>query len=125
MNIKVLAACLLVAHLISAIFMLLVIIRQYGLSKKRVQRELIWFRRLLFLLACGIFFGNFSPIFIDSLTALGSVTRSTDRVNAIGVVYSVSNAFVFTLTAFLVWAVYRMAASTILIVDHEENHLVD
>lgn len=121
MDIRVLATVLLIGHLISAVFMAIVLVRQVRLFRLRAQDGLVWFRRILFVLALGIFFGNFIPIFIDALTIFNIVTRSTNRVNTIGIAYSVSNALVFALSALLIWILYRMAATTILIVEHDKE----
>lgn len=117
MDIKMLAALLLAAHLISTFFMALVLIRQMMLFKYRTQSQLVWFRRVLFVLALAIFFGNFIPIAIDTLTITSSVTRSTQHVNPIGIAYAVSNALVFSFSAILIWVTYKMAQRMVLIVE--------
>lgn len=121
MDIRILATFLLVGHLVSAIFILLVIIKQTKLFKAPADDGLRWFRWILFVLALAIFFGNFIPIAVDALTIFGNIKRSTNHVNAVGVFYSVSNALVFALSALLIWVMYRLAASTILVIPHNDN----
>lgn len=121
MDIRILAFTLLVGHLVSATFILLVIIKQIKLFRVRVQDGLRWFRLILFSLALAIFFGNFIPIAVDALTIFGSIKRSTNHVNTVGIFYSMSNALVFALSALLIWVMYKMAASTILTFPHDNE----
>ncbi len=121
MDIRVLAIVLLIGHLISAGFMVSVIRRQVGLFKMPVQKDVAKIRKFLFALAIGVLLGNFIPIIIDLLTIFNTVKRSTNHVNIVGIAYSLSNALVFALSALLIWLMYRMAASIVLITEHDKS----
>ncbi len=121
MDIRILAVLLVTGHLASAFFISRVLILQIPLFKARRYPELKWFRRILFTLALAIFIGNFIPILIDGLTIVDFVHRSTKHVNSVGVAYSISNALVFSLSALLIWFLYRLAARTLIIVDHDRS----
>lgn len=121
MDIRVLAWWLLLGRIVSTGFILLVISRQIGLFRRRIQPELIWFRRVLFGLALVILIGNMIPLMIDVVTIIGFVERSTNRVNPVGVAYALSNDGVAVFSAILVWIMYRMAARTLLIVEREKD----
>jgi len=121
MDIKTLAVVLLTAHLVSIVFIALVLVLQAKLFKKKVQPSLIGFRRLLFVLALVVFTGNLVPIGVDALTIFSLVERSSSTINPIGVAYSVSNAVVFGTSALLIWFLYRMAATTVLITERDKK----
>lgn len=117
MDIRTLAWFLLLGQIGSALFMSAVIARQVTLFGRKMQRDLIWFRRVLFLLALVIFVGNFIPMGIDIVTVLGLVTRSAHHINTVGLYYTGSNTLVAFTSSVLIWMLYRLAAKTILITE--------
>lgn len=121
MNIRTLAAILLSGQVFSAVFILLVIMRQLSLFKLPIQPGLEWFRRILFFLALTVFAGNLVPILIDIITIRRPEVRVVRHTNLIGVLYAASNTFVATTSAVLIWVMYRLAASTLIIVEHAKD----
>lgn len=121
MNLRTLAIILLSGQIFSAVFILLVLMRQLALFRLQVQPGLKWFRVVLFFLALTIFIGNLIPILIDILTIRTPGIRVVHHTNLIGVLYAASNTFVATASALLIWIMYRLAAKTILIVEHDKD----
>lgn len=121
MNIKTLAEILLTGQIFSAVFIFLVLVRQVALFRLRVQSGLEWFRRILFALALTIFLGNLVPIIIDIATIRQPAIRVVKHTNLIGLLYASSNTFASTMSALLIWIMYRLAAKTMLIVEHEKE----
>ena len=117
MDIRILAGVLLIAHLVSIVFITFVILRQRELFKAKIQPDLVRFRHLLFILALIIFAGNLIPIGVDTLTIIDLVQRSSNVINPVGVAYSASNAVVFVTSSLLIWFLYRMAATIVLIAE--------
>lgn len=117
MDIRTLAWFLLLGQIGSALFMSAVIARQVTLFGRQMQRDLIWFRRVLFALAMVIFLGNAIPMGIDVVTVLGFVTRSANHINTVGLYYTTSNTLVAFTSSVLIWMLYRLAAKTVLITE--------
>lgn len=107
----------------SAVFMFFVLRRQVRLFKLYITPELKVFRKILFLLAVVIFLGNLVPIIIDTLTVISHIHRSTNQVNTVGLLYAVSNTLTATMSALLIWIMYRMAAETLIIVEHDKQEV--
>ena len=110
MNIKIIAAILLIERLISAGFIIAVIRRQGRLLRVRVPEQLERFRQVLFGLSLVIFVGNFIPILIDTLTLFANL-QGRPNPSAIGIAYALSNATTAVLSSVLVWVIYRLARS--------------
>lgn len=109
MSIQTYALILLVIRILSDVFILLVLIKQFRLFKFQVDANLRLYRRALFILSLIIFFGNFVPILIDYLTAFSDLQRSVSTVRPISLWYSFSNATTAFLSAFTIWLLYVMA----------------
>lgn len=118
MDIKHVAAILLVGHLVSASFMIFVVRRQRALNKLPVNPELLPLRKTLGRLSMAVLIGNIIPIVIDILTILAhdSLHRE-DSPSIIGVTYAFSNVITAIVSSYLIWTLYKQAAKTVLIVD--------
>ena len=112
MDIKVLATILIIGHLVSVTFILLVLKKQYGLFKLSIDHNIKVFRRVLFFLSIAIFMGNIIPITVDGLTIFNHIQRSTNHVNAVGLWYSMSNMLTAIFSSLLIWTLYLLAART-------------
>lgn len=118
MDIKTIAAILLLGHIISASFMVLVVKRQLALSKLPIDPELLPFRKTLSRLSLAILIGNFIPIAIDILTIVTTDSLHREETPSVaGVIYAFSNAVTAVISAYLIWTLYKQAAKTVLIVD--------
>lgn len=119
MDIKLIAGIGFVVEVIASIFIFLVLVRQIKLFKHHVQEDLIWYRRILFIMSITIFVGSLLPMLIDLFTVFSLVRRTTDHVNLIGVVYFIANTLKSLLLSSLIWVLYRMAARTLINADIE------
>jgi hypothetical protein len=120
MDIKVLAAVVLVGQSISFILMATVLMKQLSLFKLYIEPELKRFRLALFLLALVIFLGNIVPTTISVLTLTDTVTRSVHHINLVGMFYSMTNTLVATFSSILIWLMYRLAKKTATLVEHDK-----
>lgn len=117
MDIKTLAVILVIGHLVSSGFIGVVIKRQFELFKITIDPGIVVFRKILFCISIAIMAGNLYPIFIDIATILSKVHRSTNHVNMVGLIYTLSNMLTAIMSAILVWALYLFAARTLKIRD--------
>lgn len=109
MDIKQLALLMLAGHMVSVIFMLLVIKTQWGLFKKIIEEDLKPFRNRLYTLSVLILIGNLIPIAIDLLTLFFPLPRPLS-VSPVSVFYALSNAYLAAAApAIAIWTIYRMA----------------
>lgn len=109
MNIQLLAFLLLVGRLISDLFIILVLIRQWKIRKIPTHPRLSNLRRVLTLLAVLVFIGNLYPLFLDAYTLLDASIRTTRNVNLVGVFYSLDNNLTFMFASILIWTLYKLA----------------
>lgn len=109
MDIQLYAAILLTTRIVSLFLMGSVLKRQLELFKLPIDKEIRNYRIILFLLAVAIFAGNIVPALIDLLTILGEITRSTNKINGVGLVYSLAWALTSLLSAILIAWLYRMS----------------
>lgn len=107
MDIHILAFILLVCRIVSVIFMGSVLLKQFKLFGTDESRDVVIFRRVLFILALIIFLGQFVPILIDIATLVANAKRTNP--NILGVAYGLSNAFTALLSSIAFWLVYRIA----------------
>lgn len=120
MDIKEVASILLIGRLVSATFISLVIKRQLALFKKPIDPGLVGFRRILFFLSLAVLVGNIIPIVLDVATILaGDSLHREDSPSLVGVSYAFSNCITSAISAILIWTMYRQAAKTVILVDHE------
>lgn len=118
MDIKHVAAILLVGHIVSAAFMVFVVRRQRALTKLPVNPELMPLRRTLGRLSMAVLIGNIIPILIDILTIIAHDSlKREDSPSLVGMTYAFSNAITAAVSAYLIWTLYKQAAKTVLIVD--------
>lgn len=110
MNIKVIAAILLVERLLAVTLMLFVVRKQLSLFKRRADQEIHRFRKLLFALALVITASNFIPIVIDALTLFANL-EYRDNPQPIGILYAISNATTAVISAAALLAIYRLAGN--------------
>jgi len=110
MDIRYLASILLALHLISGVFIALVIKRQWGLFKDMIDHSLLVYRKVLFALSCVIFLGNLNPILINLQTILFGPGARPAKLQPISISYAVSNAVVAMISAILIFILYKMAA---------------
>ena len=120
MNIKTLAAIVLVGQFTSVVLMGFVIKRQLDLFKYSIEKEVRVFRRILFLLALVAFTGHLIPMTISILTLTGGITRSVQTINFAGMIYSITNTLVATASAILIASLYRLAKATAIIVEEDK-----
>jgi hypothetical protein len=106
MDTKTIALILLFGRLVSVMFIVLVIYKQFKLLHVRDVSMRDQRRNLLFL-SLVLFLGNFIPIVIDSLTLLSEVSRS--KPTTAGVAYGLSNCGTSILSSFSLWVIYRYA----------------
>lgn len=119
MDIKLYAAILLVARLISMGFIFAVIVKQLALFKLPFEREeelspeyrkkLKYYRATLFVLAITAFVGNLLPAGIDVLTIFADLDRTSRTVKPISLVYTMTWAIISIVTNFLIWRLYYLS----------------
>lgn len=117
MDIKQLAAILLVGRLISDFFIVLVLRRQWKLRKTKTHPRLMAYRKILALLAVLIFIGNIYPLVLDALTLSITNLRSTNTVNPVGVFYSLDNNLTFMFASILIYVLYKLSDTVIEIAE--------
>ena len=121
MNIRTLSAVLLVGQILSVGFIFRVLQLQYGLFKTRIQSDLLLVRRTLFFLALVILLGNVIPLMLDIFTVFDNLRRGVSTVNLAGIFYTISNTLTLTVSAILIWQLYRMAAKVLIVVEHDKD----
>lgn len=118
MDIKHIAAILLLGRLVSVFFMAFVVKRQRALLKLPIDPSLAPFRRTLNRLSIAVLIGNVIPIILDASTILSAnALEREDTPSTIGVMYAFSNCITSALSAYLIWKLYKQAEKTVLIVD--------
>lgn len=106
-DVKVLAATLLLGHVLALVVVVLVLSRQIKILRGKPDPTLQIGRLVLLALAVVIGLGNLVPIAIDAAVILGSVTRA--KPSHLGVLYALSNVFTLILSASAVLALYVIA----------------
>lgn len=109
MNIQVLASLLLIGRLVSDVFIVMVIRKQWKIRKTRTHPRLMAIRRVLTLLAILVFVGNIYPLLLDAYTLYNSSVRTSQSVNLVGVAYSLDNNLTFMFATILIWTLYRLS----------------
>lgn len=119
-SIQFIALCLLIARVISVVFIVAVLLRQWRLFKLPIdfslvpgissmeKRSVYRVRRILFTLSVIILLGNMIPILIDTITLFYNPDRPTN-VKTISVAYAFSNAITAMLSSIMIWALYKLA----------------
>lgn len=119
MDIKLYAAILLAARLISMVFTGAVIIMQLGLFRFPIEGEADMsedkrkrvrvYRKVLFGLAVAAFVSNIVPAVVDILTLFDMLDRSSRVVQPASLVYTMTWAGSSILTSILLWSLYYMS----------------
>jgi hypothetical protein len=105
MTVQRIAIILLIMRIISVSFIILVIKRQYGLFKLRIDTQLVQFRMVMFILGHIFLLGNVLPIITDVYYAFFHISKEVNLL----VYYAISNALTSLVAAFLLWNIYRIA----------------
>lgn len=128
MSIQALAFMLLIGHILSLIFIILVIKKQWRLLKLPVaggdSETVRHFRRMFFFLSLAIVAGNVIPVIIDTLTLFVETGRPA-QLKPISVAYAFSNMTTAVVSAFLIWMMYRIASRSNLETIKEHGRLED
>lgn len=109
MNIQTLALLLLIGQLISEIFIISVLRRQWQIRKSRTHPRLIQIRRVLMLLALLVFLGNLYPMALDAIKLFYPGVRTTQTINPAGAFYAISTNLTFMFASILIWLLYKLA----------------
>ncbi len=109
MDIVLLAFLLLIGRVVSEIFIVLVLKRQWQIRKTRTHPRLMQMRKVLSLLAILVFIGNLYPLWLDLYTLFNPGIRTSQTVNAAGVAYSLDNNLTFMFASILIWTLYKLA----------------
>lgn len=119
-SIELYAGILLVVRLISMWFMYKVLRKQWSLFQFDIPAHIRNYRRVLFILALVIFFGNVTPALIDVVTIMQSEIRQASTVTLISVLYTFSASGTALASAFLIWLLYRLAAEEAQTIEEEK-----
>lgn len=120
LDIKVIAAILLVLRLIAVVFLFLVLKKQYKILRTTTT-DYSSVRKVLIFLVFLTFCGNFVPILIDSATLLAKVSRTTP--NTLGVSYAFSNAITAAVSAVGWFVLYRLIAIEQIVLQKQHDDL--
>lgn len=121
-SIQVIAGFLLIARLISVVFIGMVLVLQAKLFGTNIdftlvpnlskfqKRNIYLARKVLFALAIIVFLGNMIPIIIDAITAFNdnSLGRNPE-VPTISIAYAAGNALTAMFSAIFIWVLYKLA----------------
>lgn len=120
-DLQLIAFFLLIARIISVIFICLVIRKQAGLFGKTLDIEAVPYltrlqirnvyliRRVLFILSLVILAGNLVPIVIDAITLFNNDLGRPTNLRAISIAYAFSNALTAMVSAIMIWTLYKLA----------------
>lgn len=119
--IQTIALFLLIARVISVLFIISVLVRQAKLFGKSIdfsvvpyltnlQRKSVYrIRTVLFTLSVIILLGNLVPIVIDYITLFGDSLGRPSQLRPISIAYAFSNAFTAMFSAIMIWTLYKLA----------------
>lgn len=121
LDIQTIALFLLIARVISVIFIVSVLVRQAKLFGKsidfsvipyltKLQRKSVYrIRTVLFFLSLIILLGNLVPIVIDYITLFSNNLGRPSNLRAISIAYAFSNALTAMFSAIMIWTLYKLA----------------
>jgi len=109
MNIQLLALLLLIGRLISDLFIIMVLRRQWKIRNTRTHPRLMKMRVVLTLLALLVFVGNIYPLILDALTLFYPEIRTSQTVNPAGAFYAISTNLTFMFASILIYTLYKLA----------------
>lgn len=119
-DIQTIALLLLIGRIVSLIFIVLVMYRQFKLfgttidfqlvpNLTKMERKNVYrIRKLLFALSVVIFLGNMIPVAIDVLTLFTETDRPRS-IATISIMYAFSNSFTAAFSAIMIWTLYCVA----------------
>lgn len=120
MEIQTAATYLLMLRIVSSVALLWVIVRQLRYLRANNPPEEQKIRVALFAVTLILLGGNMIPIFIDLYTIYGSIERSTNTINSLGIAYTFNNAG-FAAIAGLSWAFFYWVADKEKVYLKKEN----
>lgn len=116
---------LLIARIISVIFIVIILRLQWRLFGTKIdfslvpnlsnfERKRVYLaRKVLFALALIVFLGNMIPIVIDTLTIISdNAVGRNPEVPTISIMYACSNALTAMFSAIFIYALYKIAGLT-------------
>lgn len=107
--VEIIALSLLIIRLIAVGLVVDVLIKQFKLFRKSIDKSLVKFRMIMFLLGIIFFTGNLFPIYMDILIAFSfDIHNQTNLL--IG--YAISNAVGWLAGSILLWNVYNIASNS-------------
>lgn len=109
MEIKDAALYLLILRIISSVALIWVITRQVKYLRENNPPEEQKIRVALTAVTFLLLGGNIIPIVVDLYTIFGDITRSSSRINTVGIAYTFSNA-TFAAIVGLSWAFFYWVA---------------
>lgn len=121
LDIQTIALYLLLARIISVIFIVSVILKQVKLFGKKIDFSLVpslsklqqtsvyRIRRVLFILSVVILLGNLVPIVIDWITLFNDNLGRPNAIKTISIAYAFSNATTAMFSAIMIWTLYKLA----------------
>lgn len=118
MEIKLLAATLLIGRLVALWYLYKVVKIQLNLLKLPTDPDVWDFRKTLHYLTVAFALGNVVPIIIDLVTIIGP-----ERPFWLGVTYAISNTTTALIGAILIHKLYRLAGNTKIVTDLERDYL--
>jgi hypothetical protein len=120
--IQTIAIFLLIARLISVVFIGMVLYLQSRLFGTKIdfslvpnlskfqKRNIYLARKVLFTLSVVIFLGNLIPIVIDTLTIFSDNAAGRNPEGpTISIMYAFSNALTAMFSAIMIWGLYKLA----------------
>lgn len=125
MDVHLLAFLLLMGRVISQIFIIAVLRKQWKIRKTKTHPRLMAIRRVLTLLAILVFVGNLYPLLLDFYTLFDSSLRTTQTVNGVMVLYSLDNNLTFMFASILIWTLYKLSDVVIEATDLVSNSQIN
>lgn len=121
LDIQTIALILLIARVISVVFIVTVLLKQVRLFGKPIDFEAVPFltklerksvyriRTVLFFLSVIILLGNLVPVLIDYITLFGDSLGRPTQLRPISIAYAFSNATTAMFSAIMIWTLYKLA----------------
>lgn len=109
MEVQLLVFILLLGRLISEVFIIAVLRKQWKIRNAPIHPKLKHLRTVLSLLAVLVFIGNLYPLWLDAYTIFNPAARTTEFINLAGTVYALDNSLTFMLASILIWTLYKLS----------------
>lgn len=104
-------ATLIPLGIISMVYIMRVLSRQWLLFKLPIEPSIVHFRNVLFALAIAVAIGNFVPLVIDIITVFNLSLRPS-ILSMTSFLYGFSLHIALILASYLIWKLYKMASRT-------------